>query len=121
PSAHLDKPYAMAGVSVVAADTDADATRLFTSIQQQFTNLVRGTRTRLKPPLDDIDTYWSPFEKAQASNMLTYAFTGSRETVRAKLTGFIEQTKVDEVMVASAIYDHAARLRSYEILASIWD
>jgi len=121
PSAHLDKPYAMAGVSVVAADTDADATRLFTSIQQQFTNLVRGTRTRLKPPLDDIDTYWSPFEKAQASNMLTYAFTGSRETVRAKITGFIEQTKVDEVMVAFAIYDHAARLRSYEILASIGD
>jgi luciferase family oxidoreductase group 1 len=119
PSDQLARPYAMAGVNVVAAETDAEARRLFTSAQQAFTNLLRGTRGQLRPPIDDIESYWTPPEKARASNMLTYAFVGARDTVRAGLEAFIAHTGADELMVASAIYDHGARLRSYEILAEI--
>ncbi|UMY19685.1 LLM class flavin-dependent oxidoreductase [Methylobacterium organophilum] len=117
PSGQLQRPYAMVGVNVVAAETDAEARRLFTSAQQQFTNLVRGTRGLLRPPIDDIETYWSPAEKAQASRMLARAIVGSRETVRAGLDRLIAETGADELMVASAIHDHGARLRSYAILA----
>jgi luciferase family oxidoreductase group 1 len=119
PSQQLDRPYAMVGANVIAADTDAEARRLFTSIQQSFTNIFRGTRGQLPPPIDDIEAYWSPIEKAQASNMLACSFVGSPETIRAGLLRFIERTGADEVMVASAIYDHPARLRSYEILADV--
>ncbi|MCW2238162.1 LLM class flavin-dependent oxidoreductase [Azospirillum canadense] len=119
PSEQLDRPYAMVGVNVVAADTDAEAKRLFTSPQQSFANLVRGTRGLLPPPIDDIESYWSPMEKAQASNMLSCSFVGSADTVRQGLAAFLERTGADELMVASAIYDHGARLRSYEILAEV--
>lgn len=119
PSQQLQRPYSMAAVNVIAADTDADARYLFTSAQQQFITLFRGTPGQLRPPIHDIDSQWAPHEKAQVDNLLTYSFVGSRETVQAGLEQFIEQTGVDEVIVASAIYDHAARLRSYEILADI--
>ena len=119
PSEQLDRPYAMAGANVFAADTDAEARRLFTSTQQQFVNLVRGTPGRLPRPVDNIDDYWSPIEKAQASARLAMSFVGSRETVRDGLRDFIRHTSVDEVIVSSMIYDHAARLHSYEILADI--
>lgn len=117
PSAQLDRPYAMVGVNVVAAETDGEARRLFTSIQQSFTNLFRGTRGQLQPPIDDIETYWSPGEKAQAMDMLACSFVGSPATIERELAPFIESTGADELMVASAIHDHAARLRSYELLA----
>jgi luciferase family oxidoreductase group 1 len=117
PSAQQDKPYAMAGIVVVAADTDREARRLFTSAQQQFTNMVRNRRGKLQPPIDDIETYWTPQEKLHASGMLKYAVAGSRETVRQGVEEFIALTGVDELMVVSAIYDHEARKRSYEILA----
>ena len=117
PSAQLERPYAMAGVNVFAADTDREAQRLFTSAQQQFTGMVRNRRGKLQPPLDDIETYWTPPEKAQVSRMLKYAFVGSPPTVSTALDEFVRQTGVDEVMVVSAIYDHRARLRSYELLA----
>ena len=119
PSKQLDRPYTAAGVNVFAADTDAEARRLFTSAQQAFVNVVRGRRGRLPPPIDDIDSYWTPDEKAQVSAMLERSFVGSRETVRAGLEEFSKQTAVDELIVAAAIYDHIARLRSYEILAQI--
>jgi luciferase family oxidoreductase group 1 len=119
PSKQLDRAYAAAGVNVFAADTDAEARRLFTSAQQAFVNVVRGRRGRLPPPIDDIDSYWTPDEKAQVSAMLERSFVGSRETVRAGLEEFSKQTAVDELIVATAIYDHIARLRSYEILARI--
>src|SRR6478735_9840437 len=99
PSAQLDRPYAMVGVNVIAAKTDAEAQRLFTSAQQAFTNAVRGTRRQLPPPIDDIESYWSPFEKAQASNMLACSFVGSQQIVRAGLERFMEQTGADELMV----------------------
>ncbi|MDE1568175.1 LLM class flavin-dependent oxidoreductase [Aquabacter sediminis] len=119
PSAQLDRPYAMVGCNVIAADTDAEARRLFTSAQQAFTNMFRGTRGLLPPPIDDIDTYWSPMEKVQASSMLACSFVGSRETVRAQLAAFLERTAADELMVASAMFDPSARKRSYEILAEV--
>jgi len=119
PSAQLDRPYAMVGVNVIAAETDEEARYLFTSPQQQFTNLFRGTRGQLQPPIDDIESYWTPAEKAQAMNMLSCSFVGSSETVRQGLERFIDETGADEIIVASAIYDHKARLRSYEILAEV--
>jgi len=119
PSTQLRQPHAMVGVNVIAADTDAEAKRLFTSAQQSFTNIFRGTRGQLAPPINDIETYWSPMEKAQASNMLACSIVGSPESVRAGLARLAEHTGADEFMVASAIYDHSARLRSYEILAEV--
>jgi luciferase family oxidoreductase group 1 len=120
PSAQLDKSYAMAGINIVAADSDAEAKRLFTSAQQQFTNMVRNRRGKLQPPIDDIDTYWTPQEKAHASGMLRYAVVGSPETVRRGVEDFIALTGVDELMVVAGIYDHAARVRSYEILSGLF-
>ena len=121
PSQRLARPHAMVGVNVVAAGTDAEARRLFTSTQQAFTNMFRGTRGKLQPPIDDIETYWSPAEKAQAFAMLACSFVGSAATVRRELQAFLARTQADEVMVASAIFDHAARRRSYEILAEVRD
>ena len=119
PSAQLARPHAMVGVNVIAADTDVEARRLFTSAQQSFTNIFRGTRGKLLPPIDDIETYWSPSEKAQASAMLACSFVGSRETVQRELAAFVARTGADELMAAAAIHDHAARLHSYEILADV--
>ena len=119
PSKQLGQSYAAAGVNVFAAETDAEARRLFTSAQQQFTRMVRGTRGKLPPPIDDIETYWTPAEKEQASAMLKYSFVGSPDTVRSGLQQFVDETGVEELIVASAIYDHPARLRSYEILAQL--
>jgi luciferase family oxidoreductase group 1 len=119
PSEQLQRPYAMAGVNVVAADGDDEARRLFTSHQQSVTGIFRGTRGLLPPPVDDIEAYWSPAEKARVSHMLSRSYVGSPDTVRRGLAGFIEETGVDELIVSSAIYDHAARLRSYEILADV--
>ncbi|MCJ2036585.1 LLM class flavin-dependent oxidoreductase [Methylobacterium sp. J-068] len=121
PSAQRAAPHAMIGLNVVAAETDAEARRLFTSAQQQFTNLVRGTRGLLRPPIDDIETYWAPHEKAQASRMLARALVGSPETIRRGLAEIIAETGADEIMVASAIHDPAARRRSYAILAEARD
>jgi luciferase family oxidoreductase group 1 len=120
PSAQLDQPYAMAGINVFAAPTDAEAKRLFTSAQQQFTNMVRNRRGKLQPPIDDIETYWTPHEKAHVTGMLKYSIVGSPQTVRSGLNEFVAMTGVDELMVVSAIYDHAARLRSYQLLSEIF-
>ena len=119
PSKQLGQSYAAAGVNVFAAETDAEARQLFTSAQQQFTRMVRGTRGKLPPPIDDIETYWTPAEKEQASAMLKYSFVGSLDTVRSGLQQFVDETGVEELIVASAIYDHLVRLRSYEILAQL--
>ncbi len=119
PSEQLREPYAMAGVNVIAADTDAEARRLFTSVQQAFTSMFRGTRGKLQPPIDDIETHWTQAEKAQVGAMLSCSVVGSPETVRRGLKAFAARTGVDELMVASAVFDHGARLRSYEILADV--
>jgi luciferase family oxidoreductase group 1 len=120
-SDQLDRPYAIVCVNVIAADTDTEARRLFTSLQQAVTGMVRGRRGLLKPPIEDIEDYWSPLEKAQASAMLTYSFVGSPDTVQAGLELLIKQTGTNELMAATAVYDHSARLRSYELLAGVRD
>jgi len=117
PSAQLGRPYAMVGVNVIAAETDAEARRWFTSAQQAFANILRGTRGKLPPPIDDIETYWSPMEKAHASNMLSCSVVGSPGTVRRGIEELLELTGADELIVVAAIHGHAARLRSYEILS----
>ncbi len=119
PSSQLSQPHAMVGVNVVAADTDAEARRLFTSMQQAFTNMIRGTRGKLPQPIDDIEAYWSSSEQAQVTAMLACSFVGSAETVRQGLAGLLDWTGADELLVAAAVHDHAARLRSYEILAQV--
>ena len=119
PSAQLERPYAMAGIGVYTAPTDAEAKRLFTSAQQQFTNMVRNRRGKLQPPIDDMESYWTPHERAHVESMLRYSYAGAPETVHRALEHFVAMTGVDELMVVSHIYDHAARLRSYELLAQI--
>ena len=117
PSAQLSQPYAMAGLNVFAADTDDEARRLFTTPQQSFTNRFRGIAGAYPPPIVDIEAYWAPAEKAQVSAMLACSVVGSPATVRDGIEQFVVRTGVDEIMAVAAIHDHAARLRSYEILA----
>jgi luciferase family oxidoreductase group 1 len=119
PSKQLDHPYAMVGVNVVAAETDEEARRLFTTVQQSFTNLVRGAPGQLQAPIDDIEAYWSPPEKYQATRMLKHSIVGSPEVVRKDLESFVTTTKADELMIVTSIHDHAARVRSYEIVAEV--
>ena len=119
PSAQLDKPYAIVAVNVFAADSDAEAQRLFTSLQQQFINLRRGTPGPLPPPIDDMDALWSPAEKAGIVQSLACSAVGSPDVVEAKLKALIADTAADELMTTALIYDHAARLRSFEIAAEV--
>ena len=119
PSAQLAAPHVMPCINVICADTDAQAKRLFTSLQMRFADMARGRRGLLSPAIDDIETYWSPAEKAQAMRMLECAFVGSPETVHRLLTGFIERTGANELMVSGTVFEHSARLRSYELLADI--
>ncbi len=119
PSDKRDKPYAMLGLSVVAADTDREATRLFTSLQQQFVKMRRGAPGQLQAPVDSMDDLWSPAERAQLEHSLAYATVGSPDTVRSSLSRFIEYTQADELMITGQIYDHDARLRSYEITSEL--
>ena len=121
PSTQLAKPYVMVGCNAIVSDTEDEAQRLFTTPQQQFTRMVRGTRGRLPPPVDDIESFWSPMEKAQASSMLACSFYGSTATIKAKLAPLIEATGADELMVAAAIWDHQARVQSFELLAQAMD
>jgi len=119
PSKQLDQPYAMVSVNAVAAETDDEARYLFTTIQQSFTNLVRGAGGKLQAPIDNIDNYWTAVEKQHASHMLKYSIIGSAETVRKELEEFVGLTKADELMIVTTIYNHAARVRSYEIVADV--
>ncbi|WOJ97396.1 LLM class flavin-dependent oxidoreductase [Congregibacter brevis] len=117
PSAQLAKPHVMVSCNAIVADTEAEAKRLFTSSQQTFTRMVRGGRGKLPPPIDDIETFWSSAEKAQVSSMLACSFYGSPETIRAKIQPLVDATDADELMVSAAIWDHRARVRSFELLA----
>jgi luciferase family oxidoreductase group 1 len=117
PSATLDKPYAMIGVNLFAADTNEAARRLFTSLQQQFVNLRRGTPGQLQPPVDRIEA--TEMELSSVAQSLACSVIGDPDTVRAGLLSVIEQTGADELMLTALIYDHAARLRSFEIAAQV--
>ena len=121
PSADWPKPHAMVGINVVAADTDEQAAVLFTSIQQRFLGMQRGVRGPLPRPIDPavMDTLWNPREKAGVQRMLTAAAVGGPATLRQQLATIVAQTGADELIVAGAIHDHAARLHSYELLAEV--
>ncbi|WNB92850.1 LLM class flavin-dependent oxidoreductase [Bacillus sp. NEB1478] len=119
PSNVLDKPYAMVGVNVVAAETDEEAARLATSLQLQFLNLVRGTPTPLKPPIDSIEGVWSPYERSAIEQQLRTTIIGKHDTVKEKLQAFLDETQADEMIINGQIYDHEARLRSFEIISEI--
>jgi luciferase family oxidoreductase group 1 len=119
PSEQLEHSWAMPCVSVLVADTDREAQHLFTSHQQRVTDMVRNRRGLLAPPIDDIEAYWTPAEKVAARRMLECAFVGSPETVRGLLQNFLQRTGADELMVSCTVFEHAARLRSYELLAGI--
>ena len=117
PSERLERPYAMVGVNVVAAETDWEARRLATTQQMSFANMFRGERGLSQPPIDDIETYWSPAEKAQAMRMLARSIVGSPDTVREGLEALAAETQADELILVSDVYDHAKRLRSFELIA----
>jgi luciferase family oxidoreductase group 1 len=117
PSAQLAKPYVMACVNVIAAETDAAAEKLSTSLKQLFMGIVTGKRRLLQPPVNDMGTIWTEIEEEAVGQMLAFAFISGPSKLKKDLQHFIEQTKIDEVMATSPIYDHQARLKSYEILA----
>jgi luciferase family oxidoreductase group 1 len=121
PSGQLDRPYAMLGANVLAADSDAQARYQFTSQQQSFINLRRGSPGQVPPPIDDIDVYWSPAEKAMVERSLAVSFVGSADTIASRLAPFMDSLKPDELMITAHIYDQAARLRSIELVAHLRD
>jgi luciferase family oxidoreductase group 1 len=120
PSQWLDRPYVMVGVNVIAADTDDDARRLFTSLQQQFLNLVRGVPREVPPPVESMDGRWSLPEQAHVNRMTRVSAVGSPATVRRDLEALLAATDADELIATAQIYDHAARLRSFELVAAVF-
>jgi luciferase family oxidoreductase group 1 len=113
----LKKPYAMAAAAVFAAESDAEAAKLFTSLQQSFVNLRRGTPGPLPPPVDSMNGLWNPTEQAGVEHAFSEAIVGSAATVKRGIEEFVGRTGIDEMIVTAAIFDHAARLRSFEIVA----
>ncbi|MBW3637031.1 MAG: LLM class flavin-dependent oxidoreductase [Armatimonadetes bacterium] len=121
PSQTLARPYAMIGVNVFAAETDAEARRLFTSLQQQFLNLIRRTPGQMPPPVESMSALWSPDEAEYVHRMTQVSLVGAPQTVLEQLRALIEATGADEIMATAQIYDYGARLRSFEILAEVRD
>jgi luciferase family oxidoreductase group 1 len=118
PSEQLQRPYVMLGVNVFAADTDDEARLFFTSLQQAFVNLRRGRPGPLLPPVEGFEEQLTPMERLMLGDALACSIVGSPEVVRRGLAAFIERTGANELMVTAQIFDHAARLRSFEITAS---
>ena len=118
PSVRLARPHVMAAATVIAADTDAEARRLFSSLQQSFVSLRTGMPGPLPPPVDDMDSRLAAPEKYMLQQALSCAVIGGPATVKAGLEAFIARTGADEVMVTASIFDHAARLKSFEIVAA---
>ncbi|MBC7426877.1 MAG: LLM class flavin-dependent oxidoreductase [Bacteroidia bacterium] len=119
PSEILKKPYVMACVSAIAADTDAEAEKLSTSFKRLYLGIITGQREKLKPPTNPSELIIEPALEAALQQMITYSFRGSAETVRKGLNQFIDSTQVDELMMTCPVYEHSARLKSYEIIKKI--
>ncbi|MFO1026145.1 MAG: LLM class flavin-dependent oxidoreductase [Acetobacteraceae bacterium] len=119
PSDRLAKPHVMLGLNIFAADTDAEARFLFSSLQQSFLNLRRGRPGKLPRPVEDMDSRLDPMGRAMLADSLAHACVGSPDTVRAKLQIFLQRTGADEIMATANIHDHAARKRSFELFAEI--
>jgi luciferase family oxidoreductase group 1 len=119
PSRQLAHPYVMLGFNIFAADSDAEALLLATSMQQAFVNLRSGRPSQLPPPLAGYDTQLAPAARAMLADVLASSAIGSRDAIRTVLAAFIDRTRPDELMLTSQIFDHAARLHSYEIAAEV--
>jgi luciferase family oxidoreductase group 1 len=119
PSEVLDKPYVMLGVPLAAADTDAQADYLVTSVYQRILNLMRGQSLMQKPPVESMNGLWLPHEREAVMDFLGLAMVGGPEKIRAKLDVLLEQTDADELIFTCDMFEHADRLRSYEILAQV--
>ncbi|BAV06496.1 luciferase family oxidoreductase, group 1 [Filimonas lacunae] len=119
PSQWLQQPYVISCVNVVAADTDAEAERLTTSIKQFFMGVVTGKRSRLLPPVDSMEGIWDMQEEAAVMQMLAYSFVGGPQKLQAKIESFLQQTGVNEIMATAHIYDQTARLHSYTLFAQL--
>jgi luciferase family oxidoreductase group 1 len=115
----LRQPYLMVGVQVIAAETDASARRLFTTSQQRFLRLIRNQPVELLPPVDSMETLWQESERAAVEHRLNAAIVGSNETVKAGLEKLVDDTGANEVIVVTDTYEHAARLESYQRVASV--
>ena len=115
PSEKFPEPYIIACVNGIAAESDAEAKKLTTTLHQAFTNLIRNDRKPYAPPVEDMDEIWNPMEKAHVLNMLRYSFIGSKETIANQMKQFQNMFQVDEMMITSHIYEHDARVKSYEI------
>lgn len=119
PSERLEKPYVMLGFNVFAADTDEEARLLASSMQQAFVSIRTGRPTRLQPPVKDYLSHIGPHERAVLDQVLPCSAIGSAETIARGLRDFIGRTEADELMITSQIFDHAARVHSYEITAEV--
>jgi luciferase family oxidoreductase group 1 len=120
PSPQLQEPYVIVGAGVYAAETDAEARRLFTSAQLMTKALISGAPTQLPPPVESIEGHLSPFEREAIEHRTRYTFVGSAETIRTRMEQLHDATAADEIMILAQIYDHAARLRSFEIAAAVF-
>jgi len=121
PSARLERPHVMPGVNIIAADTDVEARRLFSSLQQAFVQLRRGRPGRLPPSVDDFDAKLTPTERMILDDVLACTFVGAPATLRGALAEYLARTGADELIVSGMIYDPQSRLRSFELAASIRD
>lgn len=110
----------MACVNVVAADTDAEAERLSSSVKRMFLGVITGKRELLKPAVDDINEYWGQLEKEAVEQMLYYSFIGSANTIKENLEAFVVKYGINEIMSTSHIYDHQAKLHSNKIFAGLF-
>ena len=119
PSKQLSQPYVMACVNVVAAETDAEANRLATSVMQLFKGIISGQRKPLPPPVDSMDNIWTLQEEAAAKQMLTYSFFGSAAKIKSDLQRFISSTGINEIMATTHVYNHQARINSYRIFSEV--
>jgi luciferase family oxidoreductase group 1 len=120
PSETLEQPYAMVALNVIAAASDEEAQRLATSQHQSFLSLVRGMPGQLPPPVDNMETIWTAQEKAAIETRLGGSAIGNPETVKSRLNAILDATRADELMIHAMVYDHSARLHSYELVANIW-
>ncbi len=119
PSKYLEAPYVMSCVNVIAADTDAEANKLATSLFQMFIGIVSGKRKQLQPPVENMENIWSDYEAEMIQQMLSLSFIGSKETIKKNLNEFIDKTNVDEIMAISNVFDTNAKIKSYQLFAEL--
>jgi luciferase family oxidoreductase group 1 len=119
PSKYLTAPYVMSCVNVIAADTDAEANKLATSLYQMFIGIVSGKRRQLQPPVDNMENIWSEYEAEMIQQMLSLSFIGSPRTIKKDLKDFVAQTEIDEIMIISNIYNQQAKIHSYKLFAEL--